>query len=240
MKLYPRPITILTIVLALALILNGCSLLKPGNGSGNKTAREPAQADLSPAELSSMEQRLQDLTARVEAIEPLTTRMTAQDAALSALENRLSTLEKKAIPTDKPVAQPSQPDTVSQVYTEPMVLYQDARNLLLDKRFKEAAALFKTYASTYPDSELADNALYWLGECHYSQGEFLKAVKLFKTLVKRYPKGSKVPDALLKTAYAYLALDDTNKAHSYLKNLVKTYPFTSAGEKAEAKLRSLQ
>ena len=50
----------------------------------------------------------------------------------------------------------------------------------------------------HPDHSLADNAMYWLGECHYSSGQYAKAVTVFKKLVKAYPKAEKVPDALLK------------------------------------------
>ena len=35
----------------------------------------------------------------------------------------------------------------------------------------------------HPDHSLADNAMYWLGECHYSSGQYAKAVTVFKKLV---------------------------------------------------------
>ena len=123
---------------------------------------------------------------------------------------------------------------------DPALIYKTARGLLLEENFKEAAKLFKNFVTQHPDAALADNALYWLGECSYSLGEFPQAIETFKELVDRYPKRAKVPDALLKTAYAYLSLDDSDRAHHYLKLVVKRYPFTPAGEKAEQKLKAFQ
>ncbi len=126
------------------------------------------------------------------------------------------------------------------VYTTPEKLYKKARSLLLEENFKQAAILFTRFIRKYPYNELADNSVYWLGECHYSMGDYKGAVKIFKNLVKKYPRAGKVPDALLKTAYAYLALDDTDRANYYLKQVVTKYPFTDAGDKAAVKLKDFQ
>lgn len=177
------------------------------------------------------------------------TRLEKIQAKLDTLDRRLSALETQAHGTaahEKP-ATPSPGDTgFSQknephpVYEEPTRLYNSARNLVLEENFHDAARLFKQFLTRYPDSELADNALYWLGECHYSLGNFQEAINTFKDVVTFYPRGGKVPDALLKTAYAYLSLDDADRAHHYLKLVVKGYPFTPAGEKAEQKLKAFQ
>ncbi len=63
---------------------------------------------------------------------------------------------------------------------------------------------------------------------------------MFRALIQTYPKAEKVPDAMLKTGYAYLSLDDYNRASHYLKQVIKKYPFSSAAEKAQAKLKSVQ
>ncbi|MDY0221080.1 MAG: tol-pal system protein YbgF [Desulfobacterium sp.] len=175
-------------------------------------------------------------------LEEIQTELTTLDqriAALESLETRVTTLEKtvktKIYNEESTLNQEPQP-----VYTNPVLLYNRARSLLLEENFQGAAGLFKEYVKQFPDSELADNALYWLGECHYSQGEYQTAIKIFKDVVTLYPKREKVPDALLKTAYSYLILDDSDRAHHYLKLVVKGYPFTQAGEKAEQKLKAFQ
>ena len=91
--------------------------------------------------------------------------------------------------------------------------------------------MFNRVAENYPGHDLADNSLYWAGECLYAQKDYKSAIQAFKKVYNVYPNGSKVPDALLKTGYAYLALNDKVNAQSFFKKIVKQYPFTPAGTK---------
>jgi len=123
---------------------------------------------------------------------------------------------------------------------DPETLYTKARSLLLENDLKKAEKLFRLFSEKYPDHTLAINALYWTGECRYSQHDYHAAITIFRSMVEQFPKGVKVPDALLKTAYAYLSMDETDRAHHYLKSVVKQYPFSPSGEKAAQKLKAFQ
>ena len=126
------------------------------------------------------------------------------------------------------------------LYTQPSQLYQKARTLLLEGDLINAAQLFKTFTKKHSKHSLADNAMYWLGECHYSSGHYDKAIKVFKGLIDKYPKAEKVPDALLKTGYSYLSMDDINRAQYFMKKVLKKYPFSPAAEKAQEKLKKFE
>ncbi len=172
-------------------------------------------------------------------IDVLKQEMDDTDQRVSALEDEVLVLEKKLSGLENQLS--AQKPVVYQVsYTAPAQLYQKARNLLLEGDSIHAAQIFKTFAAQHPDHSLADNAMYWLGECHYSSGQYAKAVTVFKKLVKTYPKAEKVPDALLKTGYSYLSMDDTNRAHHYLKLVLTKYPFSPAAEKAQEKLKEFE
>ncbi|MCG8635477.1 MAG: tol-pal system protein YbgF [Desulfobacterales bacterium] len=148
------------------------------------------------------------------------------------LENKVNTLESQVAGQKKIVY------TVE--YSDPAQLYKEARTLLLAKEIDNAADLFSTFAKKHPDHALADNAMYWLGECHYTKGNYKTAVTVFKDLVKKYPRAEKVPDAMLKTGYAYLSMDDINRASHFLTKVIKKYPFSPAAEKAQVKLKEFQ
>ncbi len=161
-----------------------------------------------------------------------TRNISALEAQVSSLEKKISGLEEQ-LSTQKPV--------IYQIaYTEPSQLYKKARGLLLEGDLVNAAQLFETFIVQHPNHSLSDNAMYWLGECHYSSGQYKKAIGVFKELVKAYPKAEKVPDALLKTGYAYISLDDVNRAHHYLKSVITKYPFSPAAEKAQEKLKEFE
>ena len=119
-------------------------------------------------------------------------------------------------------------------------LYKRALSVYKSGNYGKAATIFKSITENYPGHNLADNALYWTGECFYAQKNYKGAIRTFKKVVEKYPGGSKVPDALLKIGYSYLALGDKTNARSFLKKVVKQYPFTPAGTKAGEMLKRIK
>lgn len=175
---------------------------------------------------------------------------------IKRLEQRVALLEKKLSSPPKPAppkkqitpkispspAKPKRPaatETVEKI--DPVKLYNKGRDLLLRKRnVPMAQALLSDFIKDFPDHKLADNAMYWLGECSYTTGHYEQAAKIFKTLVQMYPKGQKVPDALLKTGYSYISIDDVSQANDYFKQVITRYPFSPAADKAQKKLSQTQ
>src|SRR5690606_6728988 len=79
--------------------------------------------------------------------------------------------------------------------------YQAAFDLLKDGKYQEAINGFTQFLATFPNSTLADNAQYWLGEAHYVTRQFSEALRHFQTVIDKYPDSRKIPDALLKIGY---------------------------------------
>lgn len=119
-------------------------------------------------------------------------------------------------------------------------LYNQGFAALKNKNYTRAISLFKTVVSQYPDHALADNAIYWTGEIHYTQNNYQEAIRTFNRLIESYPDGGKVPDALLKIGFSYYSLNDKENAIKYLKKVVVDYPFTVPGSKAEAMLNRIE
>ena len=117
--------------------------------------------------------------------------------------------------------------------------YTQAFAAMKNKDYSKALMLFREVAEKWPQDNLADNAIYWSGEIHYTTKDYSAAITAFRTLLNKYPKGSKAPDALLKTGYSFIALKDKESARKYLKRVVMEHPFTASGAKAEKVLNSL-
>jgi tol-pal system protein YbgF len=107
-------------------------------------------------------------------------------------------------------------------------LYNEARARFVKDDFKGAAPIFQRIAEQAPSHVLAPNALYWLGECDYSQKHFDEAIRQFDRVVKNYPQSHKAPDAMLKIAYSYHMLGDGKSAMAHMRTLVETYPKSQA------------
>ena len=116
--------------------------------------------------------------------------------------------------------------------------YDDAFRVVERKDYRAAIIKLRDFIKRYPASDLADNAQYWLGECHYALKEYDRAILEFDA-VRNYPNGDKMPAALLKQGFAYAELNDRVDARKVLQELVERYPQSEEAGKAKAKLKTL-
>jgi tol-pal system protein YbgF len=117
--------------------------------------------------------------------------------------------------------------------------YQAAFELLKEQRYDPAAQAFKQFLKTYPDSELADNAQYWLAESYYVTQKFEQALSSFQIVINDYPRSRKVPDALLKMGYCNYELERWDAARSALSKVQAEYPETTAARLAGQRLERM-
>jgi tol-pal system protein YbgF len=99
---------------------------------------------------------------------------------------------------------------------------------------------FSAFLVEYPNSDLAPNARYWLGECHYGKKDYKQAIESYDRVELDYPQSEKVPAAILKKGFAYLALKDKKRASSAFKQVVTLYPKTPEAGKAYDKLNQMK
>ena len=125
---------------------------------------------------------------------------------------------------EKKAAPPPQPKEQAKPTMSPSKLYNTALDLVRSGKIDDAVPLLQHYLEKYPRTELADNALYWLGECYYKKTEFNKAIGEFKKILSDYPAGNKVPAALLKMGYSYQELQQTPQALESFQRIVKEFP----------------
>ena len=113
--------------------------------------------------------------------------------------------------------------------------YQAAFDLLKESKYPEAISGFKQFLTTFPDSALADNAQYWLGEAHYVTKQYPDALRDFRTVLEKYPDSRKTPDALLKIGLLQLRAEEL--ARSALRSgsgraALRRYDGRTSGEPA--------
>jgi tol-pal system protein YbgF len=121
----------------------------------------------------------------------------------------------------------------------PVEIYKTAMESLRAGQHDQAAAGFREFLRLHGGHELADNAQYWIGECHYDRKDYLVAVREFRRVVEKYPHGNKVPDALLKVGFSHLAVGNVGGGKQALEQLVKSHPRHEASALATAKLAEL-
>ncbi|MCH9648065.1 MAG: tol-pal system protein YbgF [Deltaproteobacteria bacterium] len=122
---------------------------------------------------------------------------------------------------------------------DPETLYRAAYNDYLRGNYELAIQQFQEYISAFADTELADNAVYWLGECFYRQGKYRLAVGEFDNLINRYPKSDKTPSALLKKGYAYLELNERAQGILQLQHVIREFEGSDEANLSHQRLREL-
>ena len=117
--------------------------------------------------------------------------------------------------------------------------YQAAFELLKEQRYEPAASAFEQFLITFPESELADNAQYWLAESYYVTQQFDKALGEFEVVISKYPNSRKVPDALLKMGYCNYELKQWDSAREALARVQTDYSETTAARLAGQRLQRM-
>jgi tol-pal system protein YbgF len=95
---------------------------------------------------------------------------------------------------------------------------------------------FKEFLARYPDSDLSDNASYWIGETWYTQGNYQEAVRHFDAVLRTYPEGDIIPGALLKSSNCHLELGEKDRALEGYRRLIREYPNSDEAFIAQHKL----
>jgi tol-pal system protein YbgF len=121
----------------------------------------------------------------------------------------------------------------------PMELYQTAYRDYQRGNFDLAMAGFADFVRQNPNSDLADNAAYWIGESLFSQKKYQDAIAQFDSVVTRYPQSDKVPGALLKKGYAYIALGEKAQGIVQLQYVVHEHPSSQEASLARQRLHAL-
>jgi tol-pal system protein YbgF len=118
--------------------------------------------------------------------------------------------------------------------------YDTAFKSLRGGDYVTASRGFRDFLIKYPDSPLAPNAYYWLGESYYVTMNYPVAIEAFQRLVKQFPQSDKVSDGLLKVGYCQIELKQQDAAIATLKQVTTKYPGTKAAGLAQERLRRLQ
>ena len=207
--------------------------LAPVNGMSGKV---DAMGD----DVRSLKDALADLTSRLERL----------DAKMTDLKNQLQIIQNPpaapgapgSTPTGAPNGQGAPPAGQAGVPPAGMSAndsYTAALRDLQTGKAELAYTEFSQYLQYFPNTELAANAQYYLGEISYNRGDYTGSVKSFDAVLERYPDNPKTPDAHYMKAMALLKSGERTRAAEEFRILVKNYPHTDDARKALAQLRAL-
>ena len=245
------------ILIVAAVALAGCETLMPSQPQEDPVALKVAELErrLQTIERIMENQSLVQLTQQVDALERRSAELQgraetieyeAEDTAArqrnlyADLDSRIQALERNLHSREGVLASGQlPPGELPLPGGTDRDNYQVAFELVKEERYDLAAEAFARFLRTFPDSELADNAQYWLGESHYAAQRFEAALEQFTVVINDYPRSSKVPDALLKMGYCNYNLKRWDAARATLSRVQADYPETTAARLAGDYLRRM-
>ncbi|MFY9584805.1 MAG: tol-pal system protein YbgF, partial [Candidatus Acidiferrales bacterium] len=182
----------------------------------------------------SMSTQVQGLADNLEEVKA---RLGKVNQQLAEMQNTLQSLDSKmAGGTPAPAAggaPPSGPPPSADL------LYSNGLRDLAGGKYDLARQEFLDYLKYYPDTDLASNAQFYLGEIDYTQKQYKEAVGEYDKVLQNYPKSFKLAAARLKKGMALTELGQKAGAIREFREVVRRFPGTDESRRASAKLREL-
>jgi tol-pal system protein YbgF len=162
------------------------------------------------------------------------------DAKFEDSQSRLMRISQKLGLRTTPASE--QPETTSPTPAgaDPEALYNTAYLDFTRGNFDLAIQGFSEYLKLFPDTDLSDNAQYWIGEAYFTKKEWQMALIEFEKVEKNYAKGNKLPAALYKIGLCYLNMKIRNKGKEYLNRVIKEFPNSPEAGLAKERLQTLR
>jgi len=102
--------------------------------------------------------------------------------------------------------------------------------------YGSAIQSLQSFLASYPQSQLAPSAQYWIGNAHYAMRDYKAAIAAQQKLIATWPESQKAPDAMLNIASSQAEAGDLNGSRNTLRTLVSKYPASPAAEQAKQRL----
>ncbi len=118
-------------------------------------------------------------------------------------------------------------------------LYSNGLRDITSGKYDLAKQEFQDYLRYYPETDLASNAQFYLGEIAYVQKNYDQAVSEYDKVLLNYPKSFKLAPARLKKGLAQIELGQKSSGIRELREVIRRYPGTDEEKRARAKLKEL-
>ncbi len=216
-------------------------LSRSQRGTGSSAQRAELTADL-----QSLRAEIEELRGRVDVAEREAREALAQSGRarreLAAVMGTLSTEGRFAVALDD--SEPEDPGNPLKAESGSAELraYRIAYSAWRGGDHGHCIDQFRKFLQTYPASAHADDAAFWMADCHYKEEDYRNAVLRFDDVVRNYPTGNKAPDALYRQGESLLKLGPGfhEAAKRAFDRVLKEYPGSSSAKQAAEQLEALR
>jgi tol-pal system protein YbgF len=121
----------------------------------------------------------------------------------------------------------------------PDVLYNNALRDYNGDKNDLATQEFSDYIKFYPNTDLAGNCYFYLGEIQFRQGNYQQAAQSYDQVMQNFPTGNKTASAQLKKGFSLIELGKQDDGVTELRHVIQRYPKSNEALQARERLRKL-
>src|SRR6202051_2616002 len=121
----------------------------------------------------------------------------------------------------------------------PDVLYNNALRDYNGNKNDLALQEFSDYVKFYPNTDLAGNCYFYLGEIQFRQGNYQPAAQSYDGVLQNFPSGNKAASAQLRKGFSLIELGKQDDGVSELRHVIQRYPHSPEALQARERLRKL-
>jgi tol-pal system protein YbgF len=191
------------------------TLQKQQSDSGSKTDQVSGQMQSLNDTLDELKVRLAKVSKQLEDMQASQSSLAAQQATQQAQQQA--------------VAQAPPPD----------VLYNNALRDYNGNKNDLALQEFSDYIKFYPNTDLAGNSYFYLGELQFKTGNYQQAATSYDQVLQNFPSGNKAASAQLKKGFALIEAGKQDDGVEELRHLIQRYPHAPEALQARERLRKL-
>ncbi len=114
--------------------------------------------------------------------------------------------------------------------------YDAALELLKQSKFNEAIVAFEDMLALHGNSDLADDATFWVSEARYVSRDFAPALAGYQTVLQRFPSSERVPESLLKVGVIQAEMGATEEARQTYQQVMQRFPGSRVAVSAQSRL----
>jgi tol-pal system protein YbgF len=210
-------------------------------GSDIRVVRE--RVDDTNVRITSLSQEVEALREAVSAIPVMTatpTDPTALGTTPTGDPNESAAAAPGATPPSGTVpTAPAPPTTAPTTAGSPTRLYDMAWADYTAGSYDLAIEGFSSYVRSFPKSESADNAQYYIGQSYYQRGRWPEAVDAFNRVISTYPRSDVIGNAYYQRGLSYERMNQPERSRADYEYVLKTAADTDAGRLAKQRLDAL-
>ena len=179
-------------------------------------------------------------------VDQLSGQIQSLNDSLDELKARLAKVSKQL--EDMQASQQSQAAQTAQQQAQqqaqaqappPDVLYNNALRDYNGAKNDLATQEFSDYIKFYPNTDLAGNCYFYLGEIQFRQANYQQAAQSYDQVLQNFPTGTKAASAQLKKGFSLIELGKQEDGVVELRRVIQRYPKSNEALQARERLRKL-